>query len=77
MNNVGIAYDGILATQGERSIAEIVQVNLTSTLVLTKHYIRRRLKQGGRIVSVSSIIGIREATRGSPPTARPRPASTG
>lgn len=59
INNVGIAHDGLLATQGERSIARVIEVNLTSTLLLTKHYTRRRLRQGGRIVNVSSIIGIR------------------
>lgn len=59
VNNVGIAHDGLLATQGEKSIARVIDVNLTSTLLMIKHYSRRRLRSGGRIVNISSIIGVR------------------
>jgi 3-oxoacyl-[acyl-carrier protein] reductase len=61
INNVGLAYDGLLATQGESSIAQIIQANLVSTLLITKRYIRERLKcrSVGQIVNISSIIGIR------------------
>lgn len=61
INNVGIAHDGLLATQGVDEIKSIIDVNLTSILILTKLYIRQRLtnKQPGVIVNVSSIIGIR------------------
>lgn len=59
VNNVGIAFDGLLATQGEKSIADVLQVNLVNTLILTKHYVRARLNKGGAIVNISSIIGIR------------------
>jgi 3-oxoacyl-[acyl-carrier protein] reductase len=61
VNNVGVAYDGILATQAEESIERIVQVNLVSTLLMSKHYVRERLRvrKQGIIVNISSIIGIR------------------
>lgn len=59
VNNVGVAYDGLLATQGDRSIADVLQVNLISTLYLMKHYVRRRLAKGSSIVNITSIIGIR------------------
>jgi 3-oxoacyl-[acyl-carrier protein] reductase len=59
VNNVGIAFDGLLATQSEKSIVDVLHVNLVNTLVLTKHYVRRRLNKGGSIVNISSIIGIR------------------
>lgn len=61
VNNVGIAYDGILATQSIDSIHEIIDVNLISLAILTKNYLRSRLaiRKPGVIVSVSSIIGIR------------------
>lgn len=61
VNNVGIAYDGILATQSVESIHEIISVNLTSLTILTKLYIRARLakRKPGLIVNVSSIISIR------------------
>ena len=61
INNVGIAYDGILATQSFENIEEVIRVNLVSVLYLTKLYVRTRLRkrQPGVILSVSSIIGIR------------------
>ncbi len=61
INNVGIAHDGLLATQGVGEIKSVIDVNLTSILILTKMYVRQRLKskQPGVIVNVSSIIGIR------------------
>jgi 3-oxoacyl-[acyl-carrier protein] reductase len=61
VNNVGVAYDGLLATQGVDSIAATIGVNLVSVLQLTKRYLRLRLAQRepGVIVSVSSIIGVR------------------
>lgn len=61
INNAAVAFDGLLATQGEQSIQEIIQINLISTLILSKRYVRARLKQRkpGIIVNVSSIISIR------------------
>lgn len=61
VNNVGIAHDGLLATQGGESVERIIEVNLTSVLLLTKTYLRLRLAQRkpGVIVNISSIIGIR------------------
>lgn len=61
VNNVGIALDGLLATQGEELLREVLEINLTATLILTKRYVRARLarRQNGVIVNVSSIIAIR------------------
>jgi len=61
VNNVGVAADGILATQAQEEIERVIHTNLTSTLLLTKSYIRLRLTQRkcGVIVNVGSIIGIR------------------
>ncbi len=61
VNNVGIAFDGLLATQAEEKIAELININLVSTLILTKRYIRQRMakRRSGLIVNISSIIGIR------------------
>jgi 3-oxoacyl-[acyl-carrier protein] reductase len=61
VNNVGIAFDGLLATQSEESVASLINVNLTSTLLLTKRYIRMRLgaRRSGVIVNVSSIVALR------------------
>jgi 3-oxoacyl-[acyl-carrier protein] reductase len=61
INNVGVAYDGILATQGPESMHKMLDVNVLSVLYLTKHYLRSRLPKrlGGSVVNISSIISIR------------------
>jgi 3-oxoacyl-[acyl-carrier protein] reductase len=61
VNNVGMAYDGILATQGPDSIKQVLDINIFSALYLTKLYLRNRLvtKKGGSVVSISSIVSIR------------------
>lgn len=61
INNAAIASDGLLATQSELSIREVIDVNLTGTLLLTKKWVRARLtkQKSGCIVNISSIIGMR------------------
>ncbi len=61
VNNIGIAYDGLLATQGADSIREMLDVNLLSVLLLTKRYLKERMaiRKGGNVVTVSSIISQR------------------
>ena len=61
INNVGVAYDGILATQSCENIEELVHINLLGTIFLSKYFLRARLRvrKPGIIVNVGSIIGIR------------------
>ncbi|MDB4330365.1 SDR family oxidoreductase [bacterium] len=61
INNVGMAYDGILSTQGLGSIENMININLTSVLYLTKLWLRARMSKGkkGSCVSISSIISER------------------
>jgi 3-oxoacyl-[acyl-carrier protein] reductase len=61
VNNIGIAYDGILATQGLGSIEGMINVNLTSVIYLTKLWLRERMRENnkGSCVSISSIISDR------------------
>lgn len=61
INNVGMAYDGILATQGHESIREMIDVNLLSAIYLTKRYLRLRMqkRKSGNIITISSIISIK------------------
>jgi 3-oxoacyl-[acyl-carrier protein] reductase len=61
VNNVGIAYDGILATQSLESIEEILKVNVISVLYLTKLFVRERLaaRRPGVVVTIGSIIANR------------------
>jgi len=57
VNNAGIGLDGILATQHERDIERMVDVNLVSAILLTKYLVRDMLVlQNGRIVNIASII---------------------
>lgn len=61
VNNVGLAHDGLLATQGADSIREMLEVNLLSILLLTKRYMKERMlvRKSGNVVTVSSIISRR------------------
>ena len=57
VNNAAIAHDGILGTMHESQIIEIISVNVTATIILTKYLSRSMLRNGsGRIVNVSSVI---------------------
>lgn len=58
VNNAAVAHDGVLATMHETEIAAVISVNVTATIILTKHVTRAMLvRGGGRIVNVASIIG--------------------
>jgi 3-oxoacyl-[acyl-carrier protein] reductase len=57
VNNAGIGTAGVLATLSEARIEDLVQLNLTSPLVLTKYLVRSMMtERAGRIVNVSSIV---------------------
>jgi len=57
VNNSAVAHDGILGTMHESQIIEMINVNVTATIILTKYISRSMLRKGvGRIVNVSSII---------------------
>lgn len=62
VNNAAIAYDGVLAMTPPDSIDRLVQVNLTSVLLLSRECVRAFLRtpasQPKSIVNVSSIVGI-------------------
>lgn len=58
VNNAAVAHDSVLATMHESEIEEVIAVNVTATILLTKYAVRSMLVAGGgRIVNVSSIIG--------------------
>lgn len=58
VNNAAVAHDGVLATMHESEIVEVISVNVTATIILTKHVTRMMLVSGGgRIVNIASIIG--------------------
>jgi 3-oxoacyl-[acyl-carrier protein] reductase len=64
VNNAAMAGDGVLATFPKVDIAKIIQVNLVGALTLTRAALRVMLAQagGGRIVNISSIVGLRGYT---------------
>lgn len=57
VNNGATANSGILATMHDSQIQELVLVNVTGTIVLTKYAIRSMLlHRKGRIINIASII---------------------
>jgi 3-oxoacyl-[acyl-carrier protein] reductase len=61
VNCAGVAVDGVLAMFSEEQIERVMEINLVGALVLTRRVVRRMLlsKQGGAIINISSIIGLR------------------
>lgn len=58
VNNAAIAHDGVLSTMHDSQIAEVLLVNVTGTIVLTKYALRPMLVQRmGRVINIASIIG--------------------
>jgi 3-oxoacyl-[acyl-carrier protein] reductase len=57
VNNAAIGTDGLLPTMHNSDIEELVQVNVTSPMVLTKYAVRHMLAaRRGRVVNISSIV---------------------
>jgi 3-oxoacyl-[acyl-carrier protein] reductase len=64
INNAGIAGEGILATFPAVDATRIIEVNLLGVLYMTRAFLRQLLatKGGGRIINISSIVGLRGYT---------------
>ena len=57
VNNAGIGTAGVLATMPDDAIERLIQMNVTSPVMLTKYLVRPMLTaRAGRIVNVSSIV---------------------
>jgi 3-oxoacyl-[acyl-carrier protein] reductase len=57
VNNAGIGTTGVLATLPEAKIEELIRLNVTSPMVLTKYIVRSMMThRAGRIVNMSSIV---------------------
>mgnify|MGYP001237086906 CR=1 FL=1 len=61
VNNAGYAKEGILATMPEIEIENMININLKSTIMLSRFFSRNIIKHKttGRIVNISSIISDR------------------
>lgn len=58
INNAAIAHEGVLATMHDSQIGDVVRVNVTGTMILTKYALRSMLvAKCGRVVNIASIIG--------------------
>jgi 3-oxoacyl-[acyl-carrier protein] reductase len=57
VNNAGMSTDGVLAMTSTAQIEQVVRLNTTSPMVLTKQVVRSMMADGGgRIVNISSIV---------------------
>jgi 3-oxoacyl-[acyl-carrier protein] reductase len=60
INNSGVARDGLLSMASLDDIDQLIDINLRGTLSLTRACLRPMLAAGhGRIINISSIIGLR------------------
>jgi 3-oxoacyl-[acyl-carrier protein] reductase len=60
VNNAGIAIDGVLATMRPQQIEQLIAINLTGTLLVTRLVTRQMVVRArGSIINISSIIGLR------------------
>ncbi len=57
VNNAALGTSGILATMHDQQIDKLLQLNVTSPIVLTKYAVRSMMVGGaGRIVNISSVV---------------------
>lgn len=67
INNAALGTDGLLPTMHNSDIEQLVRVNVTAPIVLTKYVCRHMIaKKTGRIVNISSIVA-RTGYRGLAP----------
>jgi 3-oxoacyl-[acyl-carrier protein] reductase len=59
VNNAGVSSDGVLVLMSTRQIEQMVRLNTTSPIVLTKHVVGVMMSDGGgRIVNIASVAAI-------------------
>jgi 3-oxoacyl-[acyl-carrier protein] reductase len=59
VNNAGVARDGVLGLVSDEDVDTVIDTNLKGTFAVTKLVVRRMLMSGsGRIINVSSIVGL-------------------
>ncbi len=60
VNNAGITRDNLVMRLDEQAFDDVIETNLKGTFNLTKHVSRYMLKKkSGRIVNISSVVGIK------------------
>ena len=58
VNNAGITRDNLLLRMSEEQWDEVIDNNLKSVFLTSKHGIKLMLKDGGSIVHISSVVGL-------------------
>lgn len=57
VNNAGLGTEGLLANMHNSQIEELLRINVTAPIILTKYVVRQMMAgDGGRVVNISSII---------------------
>jgi 3-oxoacyl-[acyl-carrier protein] reductase len=57
VNNAGLGTEGLLANMHNSQIEELLRINVTAPIILTKYVVRQMMGGGGgRVVNISSII---------------------
>jgi 3-oxoacyl-[acyl-carrier protein] reductase len=60
VNNAGITKDNLLIRMSEQEWDDVLDINLKSTFLMTKAFVRPMMKaRQGRIINITSIIGVR------------------
>jgi 3-oxoacyl-[acyl-carrier protein] reductase len=58
VNNAGLGTAGVLAMMREEQIEQLVRLNVTAPIILSKYVVRSMmLERTGRIINISSIVG--------------------
>lgn len=59
VNNAGITRDGLLMRMKNKDWDDVLEINLTSSMILCRAAMRGMMKaRSGRIISISSIVGV-------------------
>lgn len=59
VNNAGLARQGVLGLFGDDDVDAVIDLNLKATIQVTRLVVRRMLVAGGgRVVNISSVVGI-------------------
>ena len=59
VNNAGLGTAGVLATMRDGDIEQLIRLNVTAPLLLTKYAVRSMLaRRAGRIVNISSVVSL-------------------
>ena len=58
INNAGITSDNLTIRMKDKEWDKVLNINLTSTFLLTKHTIKKMLKnKNGKIINITSVVG--------------------